>query len=80
MRMGTKVKAMRSAPAGIRSSLVSSLSRSAMGCNVPKGPQRLGPIRLWKRPSRRRSIQLTAAAPSSTALTRISIMTTPAIK
>jgi hypothetical protein len=31
-------------------SLVSNLSASAIGCNKPKGPVRLGPNRIWVKP------------------------------
>jgi hypothetical protein len=76
--IGTKVKAIRSAPAGIKSSFVISLKRSAIGCNNPNGPHLLGPILFWNLPNNRRSIQLTTAAPSKTALIKISIIVTPA--
>ena len=58
MAMGTRVKTRRSALAGVVSSLKNSLSMSAMGCSRPKGPQRLGPMRFWNRPIRRRSTQV----------------------
>ena len=36
-------------------SLVKSLRASAMGCNKPKGPVRLGPKRIWVKPMALRS-------------------------
>ena len=38
------------AVAGVKASLESSLSTSAIGCIAPQGPTRLGPMRDWKRP------------------------------
>ena len=80
MTMGTARKVIRSALAGVRSSLVSSLTRSAMGWSIPKGPHLLGPTRLWKRPSIRRSAHTKTAAPSSTRFTRRTMMANPATR
>ena len=78
--MGTSMNTIRSAVPGVRSSLNSSLTRSAMGCNSPKGPQRLGPTRFWNLPISFRSAHENPAAPSSTALVRIRMMTNPATR
>ena len=40
---------------GLMSSLVKSLSASAIGCSRPKGPTRLGPMRTCMKPSSLRS-------------------------
>src|ERR1043165_8466837 len=42
---GAKKKIQRSACSGMKSSLVSSLRPSAMGCSSPHGPTRIGPSR-----------------------------------
>ena len=75
---GTMANTIRSAPLGVRSSLVSSFTRSANGCSMPNGPHRFGPIRLWNRPIKRRSTQENRPAPKSTPFARISIMANPA--
>ena len=79
MTTGTMKNTARSAVPGVRSSLKTSLSRSAKGWKRPKGPHRLGPSRFWNLPMRRRSIHENRAAPSRTALTRMKIMTNPAM-
>ena len=43
------------AAVGLISSLVSSLSASAIGCSRPKGPTRFGPWRTWIQPRNLRS-------------------------
>src|SRR5689334_23379742 len=48
-------------PCGSRLSLRISLIRSAIGCRRPNGPTRLGPSRFWRRPSSRRSAQVSIA-------------------
>ena len=76
--MGTRKNTGPSAFAGVKSSLNTSFSMSAKGWNIPNGPHRLGPTRLWKRPMSRRSNQTNTAAPIRTALTRITMITNPA--
>ena len=43
--MGDALKMVTSAPLGVVSSLVIALMPSAIGCNRPHGPARLGPMR-----------------------------------
>ncbi len=43
VRMGAMMKRILLAKGGVKSSLNSSLSRSATGCSSPQGPTRLGP-------------------------------------
>ena len=56
--MGAMTKRGLSACAGTRSSLKKVLIPSAMGCNRPKGPTRLGPYRTWMRPRILRSARV----------------------
>ena len=46
-RIGAMWKTTLLAPAGMNSSLKSSLPTSAIGCSSPNGPTRLGPVRAW---------------------------------
>ena len=62
---GAKKKTQRSAAAGIRSSLPSSLAPSANGCRSPFGPVRVGPIRSWNAASTLRSKYVMYAMPIS---------------
>ena len=75
---GTIANNSRSALLGVRSSLVSSFTRSAIGWRRPNGPQRFGPIRLWNRPMSLRSTHENRPAPTSTPLTNIIIIAKPA--
>ena len=52
---GARKKSSLSALAGINSSLKINLTASAMGCSMPHGPARLGPMRTWMRASALRS-------------------------
>ena len=45
--IGASTKSMRLAPAGTMVSLNRHLIPSATGCNRPKGPTTLGPLRSW---------------------------------
>ena len=56
--MGAMLNTGRSASSGTVSSLTISLTVSAMGCSIPKGPHRLGPSLDWKRPMARLSNQV----------------------
>ena len=54
-RTGARKCTAFSARAGVMSSLVTSLTRSARPCSVPSGPTRLGPRRTCMKPMIRRS-------------------------
>ena len=53
--IGPKRNKPKLAALGLISSLVSNFSASAIGCNKPKGPTRLGPWRTCMKPKSLRS-------------------------
>src|SRR5688500_12301435 len=67
VKIGARKKTGLNALAGVSSSLKINFTASAIGCNKPKGPARLGPMRVWMRASARRSYHVRYANPPSRA-------------
>ena len=75
---GARLKETRSAPTGVTSSLVSSLTMSARVWRRPYGPARFGPTRSCRRAATLRSSQIRKIAEVSTMINKSSTPTTSA--